>query len=122
VFYLDDQEIGVQTPAGKRNFTLITTSRLVLGSTPFLIQLISAALSSVVKRPEREADRSRVSSAIHSLIRLHGEILSTGNNLMLLVQPIIGVVNWRKLQVNWACNEEWENMKSMQRVGWRQWE
>jgi hypothetical protein len=60
---LDDQGCRVQFLAGAGNFSLTTASRMALGATQPLIQWVPGALSLEVKRPGREADHSRPSSA-----------------------------------------------------------
>jgi hypothetical protein len=82
---LDDLMVGVRFPAGVGILLFDTVSRPVLGPKQLPFQSVPGALSLGVKRPGREADHARPSSAevknawsytSTSPIRLHGVVLS----------------------------------------------
>jgi hypothetical protein len=77
--------LGFDSRRGLGIFLFTTASRTALGPTQPPIQLIPVALSLGVKRPGLEADHSHPSSAevkewvalyLHSLVHLHGVVLS----------------------------------------------
>jgi hypothetical protein len=77
--------LGFDSRRGLGIFLFTTESRTALGPTQPPIQWIPGALSLEVKRPGRETDHSPPSIAevkkcvelyLHSLIRLHGVVLS----------------------------------------------
>jgi hypothetical protein len=92
---MHNRAIGVQFPTAKRDFPLNTTARLALGPIQPLIQLIRGDLpSGVTRRNVKLIARVYLVASIPLYVFM---ILSTGNTLILLVEPIIGVVNWRKV-------------------------
>jgi hypothetical protein len=73
-----DNRGGRSSSPGRIKDFLFTSSRPALGSTQPPIQWVPEALSTGVKRPGREADRSSPASAeiMNSPIRLHGVVLN----------------------------------------------